>query len=134
MASSFLPRQFRPAGSDNSAEPGWLRRQVTVLLQSVSRRACVHPIHTIVVIALLASTTYVGLLEGSLFDAFRSSGDDANQLDVNSLLYGSRNLRLGERTSWRWQVEDNWTSVGDTEVSDEGFLHNHPLQNAENEN
>ncbi|KAL1966580.1 hypothetical protein VTN77DRAFT_3991 [Rasamsonia byssochlamydoides] len=117
MATSLIPRRFRPAGSDNVAEPSWLRRQVTVLLQSVSRRACVHPIHTIVVIALLASTTYVGLLEGSLFDAFRSSGGATNQLDVKSLLYGSRNLRLGERTSWRWQVEDNLTSEDREQVA-----------------
>lgn len=120
MATSLIPQRFRPTGLDNAAEPSWLRRQVTALLQSVSRRACVHPIHTIVVIALLASTTYVGLLEGSLFDAFRSSGDATNQLDVNSLLYGSRNLRLGERTSWRWQVEDKLTSE-DSEVSIKTF-------------
>jgi hydroxymethylglutaryl-CoA reductase (NADPH) len=125
MATSFLPRKSRSADADadtdNDAEPGWLRRQVTVLLQSVSRRACVHPIHTIVVIALLASTTYVGLLEGSIFDAFRNSGDTTNQLDVNSFLHGSRTLRLGQRTAWRWQVEDNLTLADDKEVSTKPF-------------
>ena len=86
-------------------EPGWLKRQVTSGLQAISRRACLHPIHTIVVIALLASTTYVGLLEGSLFDTFRSPRDVAGQVDVDTLLLGSRSLRLGENTAWKWQAE-----------------------------
>lgn len=58
------------------------------------------------VIALLASTTYVGLLEGSFFDTVRNPRDLAGQVDVDLLLQGSRNLRLGESTSWKWQVED----------------------------
>lgn len=116
MMASLIPRRFRRADPDNGAEPGWLKRQVTTVLQSVSRRACMHPIHTIVVIALLASTTYVGLLEGSLFDAVRSSRNLPGQLDVDSLLEGSRNLRLGERTAWRWQVEDTVASE-DREVA-----------------
>ncbi|KAK2756944.1 3-hydroxy-3-methylglutaryl-coenzyme A (HMG-CoA) reductase isozyme [Arachnomyces sp. PD_36] len=102
--SSLIPERFRPSGS---AEAGWLNKKVVTGLQSVSRRACVHPIHTIVVIALLASTTYVGLLEGSLFDSSRDTRDGPRQLDVPSLLEGGRNLRLGEQTSWRWQVDDS---------------------------
>jgi hydroxymethylglutaryl-CoA reductase (NADPH) len=90
-----------------------LKKQLTNALQSVSRRACANPIHTIVVIALLASTTYVGLLEGSLFDARLGSRDVAGQLDISSLLKGGRNLRLGERTSWRWQIDENTTSEDD---------------------
>jgi len=106
MATSFLTRSFRPAQEDRDAEPGWLKRQVTGGLQAISRRACLHPIHTIVVIALLASTTYVGLLEGSFFDTVRNPRDLAGQVDVDLLLQGSRSLRLGESTSWKWQVED----------------------------
>jgi hydroxymethylglutaryl-CoA reductase (NADPH) len=59
---------------------------------------------------LLASTTYVGLLEGSLFDSVRNSRNIAGQVDVDTLLQGSRNLRLGESTSWKWQVEDGSAS------------------------
>lgn len=66
-----------------------------------------HPIHTIVVIALLASTSYVGLLEGSLFETGSGSKYGPGQVDVKSLLEGSRNLRLGDQTSWRWQIDDN---------------------------
>lgn len=109
MASTLIRRNFRPAEGENETEPSWLKRQITGSLQSISRRACIHPIHTIVVIALLASTTYVGLLEGSLFDSFRNPKNAAGQVDVDSLLLGSRNLRLGESTSWKWQVEDSLT-------------------------
>lgn len=106
MATSLITRQFRSAKEDKDSQPGWLKRQVTNGLQAISHRACLHPIHTIVVIALLASTTYVGLLEGSFFDTVRSPRDLAGQVDVDTLLQGSRNLRLGESTSWKWQVED----------------------------
>ncbi len=63
-------------------------------------------------IALLASTTYVGLLEGSLFDSFRNPKHAAGQVDVDSLLLGSRSLRLGEDTYWKWQVEESTTQEG----------------------
>ncbi|KAI2792580.1 3-hydroxy-3-methylglutaryl-coenzyme A reductase [Penicillium oxalicum] len=108
MATSLISKKLRFAESDRDAEPSWIRRQVTAGLQCVSRRACVHPIHTIVVIALFASTTYVGLLEGSLFDASRNSRNVAGQVDVDTLLQGSRSLRLGESTAWKWQSEDAW--------------------------
>ncbi|KAF3396811.1 3-hydroxy-3-methylglutaryl-coenzyme A reductase [Talaromyces pinophilus] len=104
--ASLIPRQFRASSQDETPEPSWLRNKITGTLQSVARRACAHPIHTIGVIALLASTTYVGLLEGSIFDAKGGSG----QLDPASLLHGSRNLRLGEQTAWRWQLEDKVVS------------------------
>lgn len=116
MASTLIPRKSRTTEEDRDAEPGWLKRQVTSGLQFISRRACLHPIHTIVVIALLASTTYVGLLEGSLFDSFKNPRNVPGQVDVDTLLRGSRNLRLGESTSWKWQVEDAPT-IQDSEVS-----------------
>jgi hydroxymethylglutaryl-CoA reductase (NADPH) len=115
--ASWIPRRFRAAADDEPAEPSWLRRQVTASLQDISRRACAHPIHTIVGIALLASTTYVGLLEGSIFDSFRTPGDASGPLDTSSFLYGSRTLRLGEQTAWRWQSEDG-TSSPSSDVGD----------------
>lgn len=128
MAASFIPRRLRPATQDNAAEPSWLRNQVTNVLQQVSRRACAHPIHTIAGIALLASTTYVGLLEGSIFDALRSSGEGTSQLDTASFLDGSRNLRLGEHTAWRWQSQDNATTIpGDVSNESAAPNSNHML-------
>lgn len=102
--SSLIPRQFR-GDADDAGEPGWLSRQVTGALQSVSLRACRHPIHTIVAIALLASTTYVGLLDGSLVEP--SKGASAGQVDVASIVGGGRNLHLGPDTQWRWQVDNS---------------------------
>ncbi|KAL5341260.1 hydroxymethylglutaryl-coenzyme A reductase-domain-containing protein [Aspergillus crustosus] len=116
MASTIIRRNFSTADKGSESEPSWLKRQVTGSLQSISRRACIHPIHTIVVIALLASTTYVGLLEGSLFDSFRNPKNVAGQVDVDSLLLGSRSLRLGESTSWKWQAEDA-SNQGETEIA-----------------
>lgn len=105
--ATLIPRRFRAASQEETPEPSWFKKQVTGTLQTVSRRACAHPIHTIVAIALLASTTYVGLLEGSIFDAFRHAGSGPGQVNPASFLHGSRVLRLGEKTAWRWQIEDN---------------------------
>ncbi|KAF9884319.1 3-hydroxy-3-methylglutaryl-coenzyme A (HMG-CoA) reductase isozyme [Aspergillus nanangensis] len=105
MATTLIPRKFRQSETDPDAEPGWLKRQVAGVLQSISHRACLHPIHTIVVVALLASTTYVGLIEGSIFDN-KASRNVVGQVDVDTLLQGSRHLRLGAATSWKYRVED----------------------------
>lgn len=104
--ASLISRKLQSDKGESDAEAGWLKRQVTSGLQAISRRACLHPVHTIVVIALLASTTYVGLLEGSLFDTFRNPQNVAGQVDVDTLLLGSRSLRLGENTAWKWQTDD----------------------------
>lgn len=106
MATSLISKRLRSTEETQDAEPSWIRRQITSGLQAISRRACVHPIHTIVVIALLASTTYVGLLEGSLLDT-KNPRNVAGQVDIDALLQGSRSLRLGESTSWKWQAEDS---------------------------
>lgn len=114
MATSFISKQLRSTEEDVESRPSWIRRQVVSGLQSISRRACAHPIHTLVVIAILASTTYVGLLEGSLMDPSRDAHSVAGQVDTDALLHGSRDLRLGESTAWKWQAEVPWT---DSEVS-----------------
>lgn len=113
--SSLLPERFRKVSSADSAEAGWMNRHVTKTLQSVSRRACKHPIHTIVFIALLASTTYVGLLDGTLFDSVKHSSYSPGHVDIDTLLEGGRNLRLGEQTGWKWQVDDT-LQLGDNNV------------------
>lgn len=109
MATSLISKRLRSTEETQDVEPSWIRRQITSGLQAISRRACVHPIHTIVVIALLASTTYVGLLEGSLLDT-KNPRNVAGQVDIDALLQGSRSLRLGESTSWKWQAEDTWVN------------------------
>ena len=75
-----------------------------------------HPIHTIVVIALLASTSYVGLLQQSLVETAGQTGRLQGRVDVNSLLEGGRTLELSSRTSWRWQSDDEFSSVQTNKV------------------
>lgn len=106
--SALIPKWFRSEdNADAVTKPSWFNEKVTSIVQAVSGRACTHPIHTIVVIAILASTSYVGLLEGSLFDTGSDLKYGPGQVDVNALLEGARNLKLGEETSWRWQIDDS---------------------------
>lgn len=105
LGASFLPARLRHEhGHAGSSNPGYINRQITGILQKVSRSAFTHPIHTICFVALLASTSYVGLLEGSLFD-HTSLGNDVGSTDLSSLMEGGRRLRLGQETSWKWQVD-----------------------------
>ena len=103
IASNLLPSRFRgeqPA-SQNVA-PSWLNKKITPFLQVLSRLTSTHPIHTIVIVALLASSSYIGLLEESLFDATRS----VRKAEWSSLVEGSRLLRAAEDTAWKWQPYD----------------------------
>ncbi|EFX03602.1 hmg-reductase [Grosmannia clavigera kw1407] len=102
-ASSFLPSRFRgEQPSEKAAAPNWISKKLTPVLQLLSSLTSSHPIHTIVIVAVLASSTYMGLLEESLFDAGRS----ASRADWSSLVEGSRSLRAGPDTTWKWQPWD----------------------------
>ena len=102
-AVSFLPSRFRGEWRSSKSEaPSWVNKRVTPLFQLLSRVACSHPIQTVVIVALLASSTYIGLLEESLFDASKS----VRKADWSSLVEGSRSLKAGPETSWRWQSVD----------------------------
>lgn len=105
LTSFFLPTRGRASSAtEKPATPSWVSKKITPLLQALSRRACLHPIHTIVIVAVLASTTYIGLLESSLFDSVTSS--TVGKADWASLLEGSRELRVGSETGWKWQTSD----------------------------
>ncbi|KAL8700203.1 MAG: hypothetical protein Q9201_005572 [Fulgogasparrea decipioides] len=111
LGASFLPARFRSDhGHGAPSNPGYLHRQVTSVLQSVARGAFTHPIHTIVFVALLASTSYVGVLEGSLFDPNSSAPNAPHSTDLSSLLEGARQLKVGEDTDWRWQAVQSETN------------------------
>lgn len=112
LGASFLPARLRHEHNHTPpSNPGYFNRQITRILQTVARSAFTHPIHTIVFVALLASTSYVGVLEGSLFDR-GSLASDVGSTDLTSLAEGARQLRLGEETSWKWQTEQGGS--GDT--------------------
>ncbi|KAJ9645476.1 hydroxymethylglutaryl-CoA reductase (NADPH) [Exophiala oligosperma] len=101
--SHLLPKQLRSLGKSDS----WLNRTVTSNLLATSHVACQHPIHTIVAIALLASTSYIGLLQESLFDSGIKSLQHNGRVDVEALLKGSRTLELSQNTAWKWQFSDD---------------------------
>lgn len=105
-----------PTNKKESDTPGWLHRHCTTVLGTVARQACKQPIYTLVITALLATMTYTSLLEGSLHNVnlTRPSESHLNQLDVTDFLRGSRSLRLGEATAWRWETKDE--SMSDQEV------------------
>jgi len=108
LRSYLLPARLR--GSDDtapSAKPKWLSRRVTPVLLSLSRRACVHPIYTLVFVAILASTTYLGLLDSSLFDRQTSTSHAVGLVDFDALLQGSKNLFAGQESGWKWIPEPN---------------------------
>lgn len=106
IASSLLPSRFRGEQPASKAQPpSWLNTKISPLLQVVSKITSSHPIHTVVVVALLASSSYLGLLEESLFDATRA----VRKADWSSLAEGSRSLHAGPESSWKWQTWDSDT-------------------------
>lgn len=111
----MLSRLFGASETVRS-RPTWYDRQVSPLLQAVCRRACTHPIHTIVFTALLASTTYLSVIESSLFNG--SSADSLGKADFNTLLAGSKTLRVGPATEWKWQADEDRNDVAVDDVSE----------------
>lgn len=106
LGASFLPARLRHEHNHVApSNPGYINRQITRILQTIARSAFTHPIHAIVFVALLASTSYVGVLEGSLFDR-GNLGNDVGSTDLNSLVEGGRRLQLGEQTAWKWQTDN----------------------------
>ena len=75
-------------------------RAVASSLQVLSRTACLHPIHTICTIALLASTTYIGVLKNSLFH----TPGNVRKAEWGSLVAGSRSLMASSETGWKWDT------------------------------
>ncbi|TPX16012.1 uncharacterized protein E0L32_000346 [Thyridium curvatum] len=107
-ASSLIPSRFRgEQPASQAAAPSWLNTKITPFLQSLSSLSSSHPIQTVVIVALLASSTYIGLLEESLFDVSRS----VRKADWGSLTEGSRSLRAGPDTAWKWQTQESDASV-----------------------
>lgn len=111
--STLLPRRFRgePAPSQ-AAAPSRLNKRLTPLIQFLAKVACSHPIHTIGLIAILASSSYVGLLQETLFGGTAS----VSKAEWTSLAEGSRDLIAGPETGWKWQnVEQSTGSFGEAD-------------------
>jgi hydroxymethylglutaryl-CoA reductase (NADPH) len=94
-----------PSLTTKKPPPQW--DPFTSLVQTLSKRACIHPIHTIVIIALLASTTYVSILENSLFDRSAMRWAFGGSKKNLSLMDGSARVAVGEETQWKWKEIGN---------------------------
>ncbi len=102
-AASFLPSRFRGEQSASTpSPPSKASKAVTPILQFFSIKACQHPIHTICIVAFLASTSYIGVFKESIIGATRNT----RRADWASLTDGSRNLMAGPETQWKWQDFD----------------------------
>ncbi|KAF5663001.1 3-hydroxy-3-methylglutaryl-coenzyme a reductase [Fusarium heterosporum] len=113
MASILLPSRFRgEAPATEKSTPSWASKRLTPIAQFISRIACSHPIHTVVLVAVLASTSYVGLLQESFFSS--GANTSIGKADWSSLVEGSRVLRAGPETSWNWKVieQDSVANAG----------------------
>lgn len=107
----YLTSRWQATGDQKKTSPTWFDRHFSPILLSVAKKACTHPIHTIVTIAFLASYSYLGVLDKGLLES--GVEDASGSVDFQTLLAGSKRLRIGEETSWQWEAVD--AKVGATD-------------------
>ncbi|KAJ4299901.1 3-hydroxy-3-methylglutaryl-coenzyme A (HMG-CoA) reductase isozyme [Kalmusia sp. IMI 367209] len=100
----FLANRFQNPRGAEQARPGWFDRHCTPILLSIAKKACTHPVHTIVTIAFVASYSYLGVLDKGLLE---HTDTTLGRVDFTTLLAGSKRLRVGEETAWKWEVEEH---------------------------
>lgn len=115
----YLTSRWQSASDPKKTSPGWYDRSVSPVLLAVAKKACTHPIHTIVTIAFVASYSYLGVLDKGLLE--RDSDVVAGRVDFQTLLAGSKNLRIGEETSWQWEAQEGAGALHKDKVG--GYLH-----------
>lgn len=108
--SYLLPKRLRDIGQNDSR----LNRAITSSLLAISKLSISSPIWTIVLIAICASCSYVGLLQDSLFDTGVSQVIGNEESETQSLLTGSRTLELSQSTAWKWQTVDDGAAIPQT--------------------
>jgi hydroxymethylglutaryl-CoA reductase (NADPH) len=111
----YLTSRWQTAGDPKKITPGWYDRNISPILLAVAKKACTHPIHTIVTIALVASYSYVGVLDKGLLE--KDTDVVTGRVDFQTLLAGSKSLRIGEETSWQWEAEAGKGGVHKDKVS-----------------
>ncbi|KAI4617024.1 uncharacterized protein J4E87_008536 [Alternaria ethzedia] len=97
-------------GEQKKTGPAWFDRHFNPILLSVAKKACTHPIHTIVTIAFVASYSYLGVLDKGLLESGIEEAA-SSRVDFTTLLAGSKRLRIGEETSWQWEAEEPKTAI-----------------------
>ncbi|OAL45732.1 hypothetical protein IQ07DRAFT_603673 [Pyrenochaeta sp. DS3sAY3a] len=105
----YLTSRWQSAGDPKKTSPGWFDRHVSPILLSVAKKACTHPIHTIVTIAFFASYSYLGILDKGLLE--HGVDEPTGRLEFQTLLAGSKRLRVGEETSWQWEAEEAQSGI-----------------------
>lgn len=100
----YLTSRWQSAGDPKKTSPGWYDRNISPILLSIAKKACTHPIHTIVTIAFVASYSYLGVLDKGLLE--RDVAAVTGRVDFQTLLAGSKTLRVGEETHWQWEAEE----------------------------
>lgn len=99
----FLTSRWQSATPQAKTTPNWFAHTISPILLSVAKKACTHPIHTIVTIAFLGSYSYIGVLDKGLLDTETAY---PGRVDLQTLLAGSKQLHVGAETNWQWQVEE----------------------------
>ncbi|RAL16524.1 uncharacterized protein BO97DRAFT_402916 [Aspergillus homomorphus CBS 101889] len=82
--------------------PSWFNKHIKPGILSLSKLASSHPVHTVTIVALLASSMYMSLLEDSLLDSART----VKKAEWSSLTQGSTTLYTGPGLDWKWQTGD----------------------------
>ncbi|KAJ4333702.1 3-hydroxy-3-methylglutaryl-coenzyme A (HMG-CoA) reductase isozyme [Ascochyta clinopodiicola] len=110
----FLTSRWQSATPQAKTTPNWFAHSVSPILLSVAKKACTHPIHTIVTIAFLGSYSYLGVLDKGLLDT-----EDAHtgRVDLQTLLAGSKQLHVGPETNWQWHADDTAAGVQARELA-----------------
>ncbi|KAF7450610.1 3-hydroxy-3-methylglutaryl coenzyme A reductase [Pyrenophora tritici-repentis] len=99
----YLTSRWQSTGDQKKTSPTWFDRRCSPILLSIAKKACTHPIHTIVTIAFVASYSYLGVLDKGLLESGIEEAA-ASRVDFQTLLTGSKRLRVGEETSWHWEA------------------------------
>ena len=87
-------------------QTGYFSTQVISYLQWLTTLACEHPVRTVALIAIVASTSYINLLESNLFEPPATTSNAAGQPRFDAFLTGSKTLSAGPDTQWKWQNGD----------------------------
>jgi hypothetical protein len=65
----------------------------------------------------MASTSYINLLETSLFEPPASNDMASGRLDFSSLVFGSKTLHASHQNGWKWQNGDAEVDAGTVSVA-----------------
>ncbi|GKT48777.1 3-hydroxy-3-methylglutaryl-coenzyme A reductase [Colletotrichum spaethianum] len=97
----------RRGKSFQNSNASWLNKKVTPFLQLLPRLTSVHPIPVVTFVALLASFTYIVLLEDTLSSGADGFAVNSTQTDWSSLTRGSLRLQAAPDSNWTWRGDDS---------------------------